>query len=189
MHTLIANISLYEINYSLPPHVSWFEPPIVCRFENEEEFLEMKRYDEEEIKKKRQDDDDLDEIEEDLESQKTKKSEKEEAVKKPAKEKEVKVIEDFNLLLIPKNVNLKPLFEDFVIPMIPDGYEIQFKTKKLSATSTDNCFTDRMYAIHDIVYQTRQPRALFPNCKTKKVNKFLSLLFNIKLKLFDKLKI
>lgn len=154
--------------------MSWSEPPIVCRFENEEEFLEMKRYDEEELKKKRQDDDDFDEIEEDLESQKTKKSEKEDVIKKPTKEKEVKIIEDFNLLLIPKNVNLKPLFEDFVIPMIPDGYEIQFKSKKLSTASTDmNCFTDRMYAIHDIVYQTRQPRTLFPNCKTKKVCKEL----------------
>lgn len=149
----------------------------MCRFENEEEFLEMKRYDEEEMKKKRQDDDDLDEIEDDLESQKTKRSEKEDVVMKPAKEKEVKVVEDFNLLLIPKNVNLKPLFEEFVIPMIPDGYEIQFKSKKSSTASTVNCFTDRMYAIHDIVYQTRQPRALFLKCKTKKVHKALKIIF------------
>jgi hypothetical protein len=147
----------------------------VCRFESEEEFLEMKRYDEEELKKKRPDDDDLDEMEDDLDIQKTKQrqSEKEDVVKKPTKAKEVKVVEDFNLLDLPKNVNLMPLFEEFVIPMIPDGYEIQFKMKKLSTASSDNCYVDRMYSIHDIVYQTRQPRALFLNCKTKKVSDIL----------------
>lgn len=165
---IIAYIT--ETNYSLPSHVSWFEAPIVCRFETEEEFQEMKQYDEEELKKKRSEDDDFDEIEEDLESQKAKKSEKEDVVKKPVKEKEVKIVEDFNLLEIPKKINLKPLFEEFVIPLIPDGYEIQFKPKKSSTASNVNCYTDRTYAIHDIVYQTRQPRSLFPNCKTKKVS-------------------
>jgi cancer susceptibility candidate protein 1 len=150
--------------------VSWFEPPIVCRFETEDEFLEMKEYDEELFRKKRMEDDDYDETEDDLDFSKAKKSEKVAVVKKPTKEKDVKVVEDFNLLEVPKNVNLKPLLEEFVIPMIPDGYEIQFKPKKSSSGAVD-CYTDRMYAINDIVYQTRQARPLFPSCKTKKVFK------------------
>ena len=83
----------------------------------------MKRYDEEQLKKKKRDDDDLDEVEEEVVIQPTK---KEKAVKKPSKDRDVKVVEDFNLLDVPKKVNLKPLFEDFVVPMIPDGYEIKF---------------------------------------------------------------
>lgn len=144
----------------------------MCRFETEEEFLEMKRYDEEEMKKKRQEDDDFDEIEDDLEIQKTKKNanEKEDVVKKPPKEKEVKVVEDFNLLAIPKNINLKPLFEEFIVPMIPDGYEIQFKPKKESIVS---CYSDRIHAIRDVIYQTKQPHTLYPNCKTRKVGSIL----------------
>lgn len=154
----------------MPSHVSWFEPPIVCRFETQEEFNEMKEYDEELLRKKRMEDDDFDETEDDLEYQKAKKkSVKEAVVKKLTKEKVVKVVEDFNLLEIPKNVNLKPLLQEFVIPMIPDGYEIQFKPKKSSSVAVD-CYTDRTYAINDIVYQTRQPRSLFPSCKTKKVS-------------------
>lgn len=44
-----------ETNYSficrLPDNVSWFEPPIVCRWETDEEFNEMRSIDEEEQKK------------------------------------------------------------------------------------------------------------------------------------------
>lgn len=52
------------------------------------------------------------------------------------RKKEVKIVKNFNLLLIPKNVNLKPLFQEFVNPMIPVGYKIQFKTKKFSSTAS-----------------------------------------------------
>lgn len=149
--------------------MSWFEPPIVCRFETEEEFAEMKEYDEEILRKKRMEDDDFDETEDDLDFMKAKKNVKQAAIKKPTKVKDVKVVEDFNLLEVPKNVNLKPLLGEFVIPMIPEGYEIQFKSKKSSSVVAD-CYTDRMYAINDIVYQTRQPRPLFPTCKAKKVS-------------------
>jgi cancer susceptibility candidate protein 1 len=133
----------------------------------------MKRYDEELSKKKKRDDDDLDEVEEDVVIQPTK---KEKPVKKPSKDRDVKVVEDFNLLDVPKKINLKPLFEDFVIPMIPDGYEIKFKPKKTSSpfidtTQRKSCYVDRIYSIDEIVYQTRQPRALFPTCKTKRILK------------------
>lgn len=162
-----------KINYSLPSHISWFEPPVVCRFESEEEYLQMKRYDEEQLKKKKRDDDDLDEVEEEVVIQPTK---KEKPVKKPSKDRDVKVVEDFNLLDVPKKVNLKPLFEDFVVPMIPDGYEIKFKPKKTSSAFIDStqrksCYVDRIYSIDEIVYQTRQPRALFPTSKTKRILK------------------
>lgn len=163
-----CHLSFAKINCSLPSSVSWFEPPIVCRFETQEEFCEMNEYDEELVRKKRMEDDDFDETEDDTDFKKTKKSVKQTVIKKAAKERDVKVVEDFNLLEVPKNVNLKPLFEKFVIPMIPEGYAIQFKPKKSSSVAVD-CYIDRMYAINDIVYQTRQPRPLFPNCKTKKV--------------------
>lgn len=39
--------------YRLPDTVSWFEPPIVCRWETDEEFDEMRRIDEEEQKMKK----------------------------------------------------------------------------------------------------------------------------------------
>lgn len=134
----------------------------------------MKRFDEEQLRRKRRDDDDLDEIEEE---QLTQAAKKESSLKKAKNERDLRIVEDFNLLDVPKKVNLKPLFEDFVIPMIPDGYEIKFKPRKTSATSLmgdsrrKSCYVDRIYSIDDIVYQTRQPRALFPTCKTKKVLK------------------
>lgn len=163
---------------SLSSHVSWFEPPIVCRFETEEEFFLMKQLDEEETKKKRRDDDDLDEVEED-EDVKKKPVQKETIVSKPIKAREIKVVEDFNLLDMPKKVNLKPLFEEFIIPMMPDGYEIKYEPKKSTTSFVGgtarrrSCYTDRIYSIDDIVYQTRQPRSLFPNCKTKKILKIV----------------
>lgn len=143
----------------------------------------MKRYDEEQLRKKRRNDDDLDEIEEEEVKKPTK---KDTPVKKPSKERDVKVVEDFNLLDIPKKVNLKPLFEDFVIPMIPDGYEIKFKPKKSSATfiggtQRKSCYVERIYSIDDIVYQTHQPRALFPTCKTKRILKVVKQRSNYEL--------
>lgn len=131
----------------------------------------MKRYDEEQLRKKRRDDDDGDEVEEQASLQPVK---KESTGKKLSKERDLRIVEDFNLLDVPKKVNLKPLFEDFVIPMIPDGYEIKFKPKKTSfmaGSQRKSCYVDRIYSIDDIVYQTRQPRALFPTCKTKKMLK------------------
>jgi cancer susceptibility candidate protein 1 len=157
---------------SLPPHVSWFEPPIVCRFETQDEFAEMKRYDEEELRKKRRDDDDFDEIEEDVQVAQPPKPQS--AQKRPPKERDIKVVEDFNLLDIPRNVNLKPLLEDFVMPMIPDGYSIKYQAKKTTAYQSaykKSCYTDRIYSIDDIVYQTRVPRSLFPNCRSRKILK------------------
>jgi hypothetical protein len=155
--------------------VSWSEQPIVCRFETESEFAEMKVYDEEQLKKKRRDDDD-DELEDEDDVKQPLK--KEVAAKVVGKEREIKVVEDFNLLDIPKKVNLKPLFEEFVIHMIPEGYEINFQPKRSSTYGTNvnnlnkkSCYTNRIYSIDDIVYQTRQPRALFANCKTKKILK------------------
>lgn len=99
-----------------------------------------------------------------------KETKKENVVRKPTKERKVKVVEDFNLIDIPKKVNLKPLFEEFVVPMIPDGYEIKFEPKK-SYNIGRKCFKDKIYTIDDVVYQTRQPRFLFPNCNTRKILK------------------
>lgn len=119
-------------------------------------------------KKVRKDDDDFEDEEEvEVNVQEVK---KENEVRKPAKERKIKIVEDFNLIDIPKKINLKPLFEEFVIPMLPDGYEIKFEPKK-SFDIGRICFKDKIYTIDDVVYQTRQPRSLFPNCSTKKILK------------------
>jgi cancer susceptibility candidate protein 1 len=157
------------IHYSLPDSVSWFEPPIVCRFESEEEFQEVKLLEAEMKKKIRKDDDELDDAEEEVEVNEQEEK-KENVVRKPAKERKIKIVEDFNLLDIPKKINLKPLFEEFVIPMLPDGYEIKFEPKKTYDLGRRN-FKDKIYTIDDVVYQTRQPRSLFPHCGTKKILK------------------
>lgn len=157
-------------HFSLPDSVSWFEAPIVCRFETEEEFQETKLLEEQMKKKTRKDnDDELDDAEEEeVNVQETKK--KENVIRKPAKERQVKVVEDFNLLDVPKKINLKPLLEEFVIPMIPDGYEIKFEPKK-SYDLGRKSHKDKIYTIDDVVYQTEQPRSLFPSCNTRKILK------------------
>jgi cancer susceptibility candidate protein 1 len=153
----------------LPDSVSWFEPPIVCRFETEEEFQEIKLLEEQMKKKIRKDDDELEDIEdEEVNVQETK---KENVVRKPAKERKIKVVEDFNLLDVPKKISLQPLFEEFVVPMLPDGYEIKFEPKKTYDIGRKSYKDNKIYTIDDIVYQTRQPRSLFPNCGTKKILK------------------
>lgn len=149
--------------------MSWFEPPIVCRFQNEEEFQEMKLFDAEMKKKIRKDDDELEDMEEEVEVN-VQEVKKENVMRKPAKERKIKIVEDFNLIDIPKKINLKPLFEEFVIPMLPDGYELKFEPKKTYDMGR-KCYKDKIYTIDDVVYQTRQPRSLFPNCGTKKILK------------------
>ncbi|CRK91757.1 CLUMA_CG005391, isoform A [Clunio marinus] len=160
------------VNIDLPDTVSWFEPPIVCRFESEEEFQEVKSLEEQAKQKSRKDDDVDDDIElrKDEETEKAKEMKQENVIGKPTKEQKIKIVEDFNLIDIPKKINLQPLFEEFVIPLIPDGYEIKFEAK----TSYDigrKCYREKIYTIDDVVYQTRQPRSLFPSCKTKKILK------------------
>lgn len=128
----------------------------------------MKLLNEQMKKKVRKDDEELEDMEEEeVNVQETK---KEKVVRKPAKERKIKIVEDFNLISIPKKINLKPLFEEFVVPMIPDGYEIKFEGKK-SYDIGKKIYKDKIYTIDDIVYQTRQPRFLFPNCATKKILK------------------
>lgn len=120
-------------------------------------------------KKIRKDDDELEDMEdEEVNVQETKK--KENIVRKPAKERKIKVVEDFNLLDIPNKINLQPLLEEFVVPMIPDGYEIKFEPKKTYDLGR-KCRNDKIYSIDDIVYQTREPKFLFPNCNTRKILK------------------
>lgn len=141
----------------------------MCRFETENEFLEVKQLEEQMKKKARKDEDDDGDLEdEEVNVQETK---KEKAIRKPAKERKVKIVEDFNLIDIPKKINLQPLFQEFVIPMIPDGYEIKFEAKKSYDIVTRKCYKEKIHTIDDIVYQTRQPRFLFPNCSTRKILK------------------
>lgn len=141
----------------------------MCRFENEEEFQEVKLLEAEMKKKIRKDDDELEDMEEEIEvnEQEVK---KENVVQKLPKERKIKIVEDFNLLDIPMKINLKPLFEEFVISMLPDGYEIKFEPKKTYDLGRRN-YKDKIYTIDDVVYQTRQPRSLFPHCSTKKILK------------------
>lgn len=142
----------------------------MCRFESEEEFEETKLLEAEMKKNKiRKDDEELEDLEEEVEVN-VQEVKKENVVRKTAKERKIKIVEDFNLIVIPKKINLKPLIEEFVIPMLPDGYEIQFEPKKTYDIGR-KCFKDKIYTIDDVVYQTRQPRSLFPNCNTKKILK------------------
>lgn len=151
--------------------MSWFEPPVVCRFETEEEFQEFKLFEEQMKKKIRRDDDELDEMDEE-EVKTVHETKKENVIRKPTKERKVKIVEDFNLIDVPKKINLQPLFEEFVIPMMPDGYEIKFEPKK-SYDIGRKTYKDKIYTIDDIVYQTRQPRYLFPNCNARKILKIV----------------
>lgn len=118
-------------------------------------------------KKIRKDDDDE---EEDEEVKTVQEAKKENVVRKPTRERKIKIVEDFNLIDVPKKINLQPLFEEFVLPMLPDGYEIKFEPKR-SYDLGRKSFKDKIYTIDDIVYQTRQPRSLFPNCSTRKILK------------------
>lgn len=156
------------VNVDLPDSVSWFEPPTVCRFETDEEFAEVKRLESVVLRKKQDDDEDIEE--EEIVQVKHK---VEKVQPKPIKEKKIKVVEDFNLLDIPRKVNLQSLFQDFIVPIIPDGYEIKFEAKKDQIFGTKLCKDENIYGIHDIVYQTGQSRSLFQNCSTKKILKVI----------------
>lgn len=124
---------------------------------------------EEQMKKKiRKDDDELEDDDEEVKT--VQEAKKENVVRKPTRERKIKIVEDFNLIDVPKKINLQPLFEEFVLPMLPDGFEIKFEPKK-SYDLGRKSFKDKIYTIDDIVYQTRQPRSLFPNCSTRKILK------------------
>lgn len=99
-----------------------------------------------------------------------------EVLKKQTRLQQTKIIEDFNLLKIPKNVNLKPLFEEFIIPMIPDGYEIKFhqSKKQLFDEGGRKCFIEnKIHSVTDVVFQTEQPKIFHPKFRTKKILKIL----------------
>lgn len=140
----------------------------MCRFETEEESEETRLIEEQLRKKVRKDDDELEEGED--EEVNVQEAKKETVVRKPTKERKIKIVEDFNLLDIPRKINLKPLFEEFVIPMIPDGYEVKFESKRAYDMGR-KCYKEKIYTIDDVVYQTRQARSLFPNCATRKILK------------------
>ncbi|CAO1434353.1 unnamed protein product [Diamesa hyperborea] len=153
---------LVLVNVELPDNVSWFEPPIVCRWETDEEFNEMRSIDEEEQKKNKNPEEEEKVVE---------KNKKEKIIRKPAKERKIKIVEDFNLLEVPGKTNLQPLFDEFVIPMLPDGYEIKFEQKKSNGYDKNIFKDNKIYTIEDIVFQTRSARALFPNTCTRTILK------------------
>lgn len=130
-------------------------------------------------RKEQKDDEDCDDTEDDTEVKTAEVRIRRDVVRKPtSKEQKTKIIEDFNLLDIPKKINLKPLFDEFIIPMIPEGCEIVFKTKKLFDESGRDCFVteNKHYTIHDIVYQTEQPKSLVFTFRTRKILKIVKKL-------------
>ena len=155
----------------MPENVSWFEPPIVCRWETDEEFNEMKLIEEEQGKKVKLDDDDEEEFDEVL----IDKKKIDKSVKKQKKVKKVKVIEDFNLLDIPSRVRLQSLFDEFVIPLIPDEYQIKFLQKKLVGFEKRIVKDNKIYTIDDIVNQTKSSRPLHPIYQTKQILKVVKV--------------
>lgn len=80
----------------LPEDVMWFEPPSVCRWET---VAETK-------------------ISEELENGFSVEP------SRPSRKilNERKVLDDFNLLNLPRGLNLYALMQDFVVPRLPDGY-------------------------------------------------------------------
>lgn len=160
------------IHYRLPEHVSWFEPPIVCRWETDEEFNEMKLIDEEMGKKKVLEDDEYEDTYDVL----IDKNKKDVLVKKSKKVTRLKVIEDFNLLDIPARIRLQSLFENFVVPLIPDGYEIKFEQKKSNEFGKRLFKENKIYSIDDVVFQTKDSRPLFPNFRTKQILKVVKVI-------------
>lgn len=146
----------------------------MCRFETEAEFREVKAM-ESELKKRDQKDDEDPDTDDEAEVKNSEIRTRKNSVRKPtAKEKKTKVVEDFNLLDIPTKVNLKPLFDEFIIPMIPDGFEIVFKTKSLFDETGRDCFMDdKPYKINDIMYQTEQPKSLLYTYRTRKILKIV----------------
>ena len=118
-----------------------------------------------------------DEDEDDLEEEEkvVEKNKKEKIIRKPAKERKIKIVEDFNLLEVPGKTNLQPLFDEFVIPMLPDGYEIKFEQKKSNGYDKNIFKDNKIYTIQDIVFQTRSARALFPNTSTRTILKVVKV--------------
>lgn len=118
-----------------------------------------------------------DEDEDDLEEEENvvEKNEKEKIIRKPAKERKIKIVEDFNLLEVPGKTNLQPLFDDFVIPMLPDGYEIKFEQKKSNGYDRNIFKDNKIYTIEDVVFQTRSARALFPSTCTQTILKVVKV--------------
>lgn len=85
----------------LPEDIIWFEPPIVCRWESvvESSLAEIPQ-------------------------QET--PEKEIHLQPELKNGDERVeIEDFNLLDVPRGLDLYSLLRDFVIPRMPDGYIVK----------------------------------------------------------------
>lgn len=128
-------------------------------------------------KKEQKDEEDCDDTEDDTEVKNAEVRISRDSVRKPTmKEQKTKFIEDFNLLDIPKKINLKPLFDEFIIPMIPEGFEIVFKTKKLFEESGRDCFVEnKHYTINEIVHQTEQPKSLVFTYRTRKILKIVKL--------------
>lgn len=157
--------------------MSWFEPPTVCRWETDEELAETKKM-ELKIQKSSVDEDDVEPPPKGNKKQQMKKedSTKSAPPQPPPFVKKMKIVEDFNLLDIPEKVCLQELFEEFVIPMIPEGYEINFQQSRVARNlKIDDEESKKMYTIDDIVYQTKCSKYLFPNCETRKVLKIVKV--------------
>lgn len=87
----------------LPEDIIWFEPPIVCRWENAAESKLSES------------------TESALELDANKSSVR-------ASEDNRVVIDDFNLLNAPRGLDLYTLLQDFVVPRMPNGYIVKMGT-------------------------------------------------------------
>lgn len=135
-----------------------------------------------ELRKREQKDDEDCDTEDDCEVKNTEIRTRKNSARRPssAKAKKTKFVEDFNLLDIPARVNLKPLFDEFIIPMIPEGFGINFKTKSLFDEGGKDCFVaDKPYTINKIVHQTEQPKSLVFTYRTRKILKIVRRSGNI----------
>lgn len=92
----------------------WFEPPSVCRWETAEETKISER---------------MENIFNNVDTS---------TKLKRRSLKDRKVLEDFNMLNMPCGLDLYCLMQDFVVPRLPNGYEVKVGDTIVSRKSSSN---------------------------------------------------
>ncbi|XP_058826018.1 dynein axonemal intermediate chain 7 [Topomyia yanbarensis] len=153
------------ITLELPETVFWFEPPIVCRWEQMEETLESEPSFSKYLEKHKQM----------VQASKERKA-------KASRDRRTKYIEDFNILDIPPHVALSSIVSDFVVPKLPENYTVKIvpqddkkksqrmlsggkksREKKKKLSKAPSCT-----AITNIIYETKLPSYMYPpGCGSK----------------------
>lgn len=92
------------IYFSLTDNVMWLEPPTVCRWETPEETKISEKLDKSNLT-----------------------MEKSAITKFKSSIKSSKYVNDFDLLNMPSKIDLYSLFQEFVVPRLPNGYTMKMR--------------------------------------------------------------